>query len=238
MLRLSLPFIALLLAAAIPASAKLKQAAMRLPPELAQVERLPVAGRQGWKRIEQVSFGANRVSNVDRSLTKGSSLQILFYEGAKARQTFGFSVDGAGFEPWQGEAESTVRRRVLELNVDIELRNRSGFAARLAPAARPDDAWTLKLLETRDRPLAGTLKRNDSVVNVTGTNRLENTIFRLGETAGYIFEIAGKPVAAVEVINDGAVWLAPDLAADLRAPVTAAISSLLLFEELRKTLPE
>lgn len=41
-----------------------------------------------------------------------------------------------------------------------------------------------------------------------------------------------------EVINAGAVWLSPDLDPALRAPVTAAISALLLFEELRKTLPE
>jgi hypothetical protein len=76
------------------------------------------------------------------------------------------------------------------------------------------------------------------VITVQGTNRLAGTFLPLGETSGYSFAAAGKTLAAVEVINNGAVWLAPDLDPALRGPVTAAIASLLLFEELRKTLPE
>lgn len=228
----------LLLAAVLPATAKLREAAMRLPAELAQAERLPVSGRQGWKRVERLTFGPYRVEDVDRSLTKGSNLQLLFYEGAKARQTFGFSVAGGDLPAWRGEAATTVRRRALDLGVEVELRNKSGFAARLAPVGQPGSAWTLQLNETRERPLAGALSGAGRSLEVTGTNRLAGTPFPLGETAGYVFTVSGRTVAAVETLNDGAVWLAPDLAPELRGPVVAAASALLLFEELRKTFPE
>jgi hypothetical protein len=46
----------LVLLALLPlsASAFLKEAALRLPEELAAVERLPVSERQGWKRVEKL----------------------------------------------------------------------------------------------------------------------------------------------------------------------------------------
>lgn len=226
----------------LPAHAKLKEAAMRLPDALAGVERLPVQGRQGWKLTERIEFGGFAVHDVKRSLSKGGDLGLsvpgLAYEGSKRRQTFLFKLDGADDSAWRGAAATNLRRRALDVGFDIELRNKSGFMALLSSDARPDDKWTLDLKEKGERPLAGTLSRNDITISVTGTNRLAGSIFPLGETTGYVFESAGRPIAAVEVINDGAVWLTPDLDPNLRAPVTAAISALLLMEELRKTLPE
>ncbi len=218
--------------------AGLKRAAMALPPELSQAERLPVQGRQGWKRLETLRFGEFTVRDVERSLTKGSSLQILVYEGAKARQSYRFALaDGTG-TLWRGEAETNVRRRAIDVGLEIELRNRSGFAARLQPATGTPTVWMLQLTETRERSLQGELNTAGRAVTVRGTNRLAGTFLTLDETTGYVFELAGRPVAAVEVINDGAVWLSSELPADYRGPVTAAASALLLFEELRKTLPE
>ncbi len=233
-------FLALVLV--IPAAAKLKEAALRLPDALAGVERLPVQGRQGWKLLERLEFGGCSVHGVQRSLAKGGDLGLsvpgLAYEGSKRRQTFLFKLSGADASPWRGAAATNLRRRALDVGFDIELRNKSGFMALLSSDALPDDSWTLDLAEKGERPLTGTLSRNGEVIEVRGTNRLAGTFLPLGETTGYIFESRGKPVAAVEVINDGAVWLSPELDPALRAPVTAAISALLLFEELRKTLPE
>lgn len=227
---------------ALPAHAKLKEAAMRLPDALAGAERLPVQGRQGWKLTERIEFGDFKVHGVERSLSKGGDLGLsvpgLAYEGSKRRQTFLFKLSGADDSTWRGAAATNLRRRALDVGFDIELRNKSGFMALLSSDARPDDKWTLDVKERGERPLAGTLSRNDVSITVTGTNKLAGTILPYGETSGYVFESAGRPIAAVEVINNGAVWLAPDLAPELRAPVTAAISALLLMEELRKTLPE
>lgn len=221
-----------------PVAAKFKEAAMRLPDELAQVERLPVTGRQGWKLVERLQFGDFSVHDVRRSLTKGGDLQVLFYEGSKRRQTFGFTLTGSGPTVWRGAAATNLRRRALDLGVEVEMRNKSGFSAHLFPADAPEAVWTLALHEKGEKPLAGTLSRGAETITVQGTNRLAGSVFRLADTAGYTFAIGGRSIAAVEVINHGAVWLAPDLDAAWRGPVTAAIAALLLFEELRATLPE
>jgi hypothetical protein len=235
-------FLVLVLTLAGCAGLSLPEAAMQLPESLAAAERLPVQGRQGWKNVERLAFGTWSVHDVQRSLTKGSDLFAaipgLAYEGSKRRQTFGFTLSGDGTTPWRGAAATNLRRRAVDVGVDIEFQNKSGFTAGLIPAGDPTQAWTLELTEKHEHPLTGTLSHAGRSITVKGTNRLAGTPIPLGETSGYIFELAGKPIAAVQVINDGAVWFSPDLDPALRGPVTAAISALLLFEELRKTLPE
>lgn len=231
-------FAVLLLTCAASAEAKLRAAAMRLPPELTGAERWEVRGRQGWKFLERLTFGDFRVHGVERSLTKGGDLQILFYEGSKRRQTFGFTLSEQGEPRWRGAAATNLRRRALDVGIEIEVRNKSGFAAQLSPVGAPGAAWTLDLNERYERPLAGTLSGGGRTVLVKGTNALAGSRLPFGETTGYVFTDGSRTIAAVEVLNQGAVWVAPDLSAELRGPVTAAIAALLLLEELRPTLPE
>jgi len=221
-----------------PASAGLKEAALALPPELAAVPRWPVAGRQGWKLLETLTFERYRVQDVRRSFTRGGDLQFLFYAGSKRRQRFDFTLAEEGLATWRGQAETNLRRRALRFDFDTELRNKSGFAVRLTALDPAAGEWTLRLAETRDRPLEGTLASGGQTLAVRGTRRLAGTALLYGETSGYVVEQAGRPVAAVEVINAGAVWVDPALEPATRGPVVAALAALLLFEELRPTLPE
>src|SRR6478752_6267609 len=105
------------------------EAAMQLPEVLTHTERLPVSGRQGWKHLERLTFGAYAVHDVERSLTKGgdlfASVPGLAYEGSKRRQTFGFTLTGDGSTAWRGEAATNLRRRALDVGVEIELHNKS-----------------------------------------------------------------------------------------------------------------
>ncbi len=211
---------------------------MRLPEPLLETERLPVAGRQGWRHLQRLSFGDQSVERVQRSLTKGGDLQILRYEGSKRRQSFSFEHLDNGNPAFQVVAATNLRRRAIELKFDIELHNRSGFTAELRSVSNPAQIAVLELTENGERPLEGTLIHGHQRVDVKGTRKLAGSVFPLDETTGYVFEWERAPIAAVEVINDGAVWISPAIDADLRAPVCAAISALLLFEELRQTLPE
>jgi hypothetical protein len=236
-------FLAGLLLLPVAASAFIKEAVMQLPETLAAAERLSVTGRQGWKRLERLHFGPFSVHDVDRSLTKGGDLRfgsekIAFYEGSKRRQTFGFLVSSDGILSWRGAAATNLHRRALERGIEVELKNQSGFAATLSPADGSGLPWILELTEKGERPLAGALKQGARTIEVAGTNRLAGSRLPLGDTTGYVFREEDQVLAAVQTLNNGAVWLAPDLSPDLRGPLIAAISALLLFEELRPTLPE
>ena len=224
--------------AMVPAAGA-KSAAMLLPAELAHLQSSPVSGRQGWKLNETLTFGSTRVFNVDRSLSRGNDLGILFYQGSKRRQTFGFSmVDGSG-DVWRGAAATNLRRHALaDSGISIEVSNKSGFAAHLSPQDRPQELWVMELAEQGEQPLKGSLRHNDVVYAVTGTNKLAGTRLPLEGTSGYVVALDGEALAAVEVINNGAVWVAPHLSAEQRQPLLAAVSALLLFEDLRATLPD
>lgn len=238
------PMLRLLLLTAVlfgfPATtiAKLRPAAMRLPEELTGAERWEVEGRQGWKLLERLSFGDFRIHGVERTLTKGSDLQILSYEGSKRRQSFGFTLSEHDEPAWSGAAATNLRRRAVDVGFQIELRNKSGLVARLSPVSEPTAVWILDLTERYERPLSGTLHHGRHNIVVKGTSALARTPLSFDDTSGYIFQIRGRAVAAVEVLNQGAVWLDPELESELRGPIVAAIGALLLFEELRPTLPE
>lgn len=237
MLRLLL-LTALLFGSTATTNAKLRPAAMRLPEELSSVERWEVEGRQGWKLLERLSFGDFRIHGVERTLTKGGDLQILSYQGSKRRQSFGFTLSEHGEPAWSGAAATNLRRRAVDVGFQVELRNKSGLVARLNPVDEPTTVWTLDLTERFERPLSGTLHQGRHNVVVKGTNALARSPLSFDDTTGYVFQILGRAVAAVEVLNRGAVWIAPDLEPELRGPIVAAIGALLLFEELRPTLPE
>ncbi len=232
---------ALVLVAALPAaSARLKPAALHVPAELAASERVPVKGRQGWKLLERLEFGETRVGEVNRSLTKGSDLGLLgLYAGSRRRQSYGFTVTDGAASPWRGAAATNLRRRALEVDgFSVAFREKTGFTARVAPVDAPEQEWTLEMQQRWDGPLAGALRRGAREFAVRSSNRLAGTPLRYGDVAGYLVEDAGRPVAAVEVLGDGAVWFASDLSPADRAPVVAAVAALLLLEELRPTLPD
>lgn len=218
-----------------------REATMALPEALSGADRLVVSGRQGWKIIETLQFGDVRIFDVERSFTRGGDLGLLFYQGSKRRQAFGFSVLEGGGPRWQGAAVTNLRRRSLVGDggsVSIDLKDKSGFAANLAPADRPDEVWVLEMSERGERSLKGTLRHADALFTVKGTDRLAGTRLPLGATSGYVIEWGSQVLAAVEVINRGAVWIAPDIRPEHRGAVVATIASLLLFESLRATLPE
>lgn len=218
--------------------AALPPARMELPPALATTAPHPVTGRQGWKIGQELRFVGTRVYDVERGLTKGPDLRILVYDQSRRRQLYSFRLADAAGLAWIGDCEAFVRKQRLTVGVEIELRNASMLGARFTSARDPDITWEMKLSEAGETALTGTLTHDQLVLDVRGTNRLSGSPLPLDETTGYTIEQDGRVLAAVEVINDGAVWFADDLPVDLRGPATAALSALLLFEELRSVLPE
>lgn len=236
--RLPVVLLPLLMLALHAGCTSLPPARMDLPPALAGATPHPVAGRQGWKVGQELRFADAHVYDVERGLTKGPDLRILVYDQSRRRQLYSFRLADSEGPAWTGDCEAFVRKQRLTVGVEIELRNASMLGARFASTRDPDVAWEMKLSEAGETALTGTLARDQLVLHVRGTNRLSGTPLPLDETTGYTIEHDGRIVAAAEVINDGAVWFANDLPADLRGPVTAALSALLLFEELRSVLPE
>lgn len=215
-------------------------AKLEVPPELSTAERLPVSGRLGWTATQSVRFGGWRADSVDRAWTRGRDVRINAYSRETRQQGYAFTMRGPADAPaWRVECEAVVRVRGANVRgITVEAENRSSLDCELRPEAGPrSETWRLELDESGEKPLTGRLVMGESSFDVIGTNRVEGGALPAMVTTGYRIDRDGRARAAVEAMNDGAVWLN---AADTREAslLAATAAALLLLEDLRASLPQ
>lgn len=209
-----------------------RTARMPLPETLATAERYPVEGRQGWKVHEQLRFGPFEAHGIERSWVRGGDLEVIGLEFNRRGQQYAFTLHEDGHARWEVACEASLRRRIIDgEDIETTLRDRSRLDCtfRTAGAAH----WTLALTDRRDRPLEGSLEGAGGTFVVRGTRKLQGGL-PADFTTGYEILVEQRPVAAVEVVGDGAVWLSTD---DERSVMAAVAAALLLLEDLRAHLP-
>jgi len=192
-----------------------------VPAELATVAPLRVSGRQGVLVNQRLSFGPYATGEVSRSSTRGTEVtDVLDSHGGDYRQRYSFSLarDGAKVADVACTAEGSGAS-----TLDVTWRLKRVLKCDLAA---PDGAQrTLLLDSSRDQPLAGGVTGSEGF-QVDGSYRVGGG--RVSGTAGYtVRRGGGTPVAAVDVLNGGAVYLA-GAGDDVVAAVAAA---LLLYQD-------
>jgi hypothetical protein len=208
-----------------------------VPRTLLEAHRFPVEGRNGWRLNEDFRFGPFEISDVRRSWTRGSDLEVQVYEGSKRVQQYRFELVDEDDEQWDVSCGAFLRMRAADFEVlEVEFENRAELDCTIAPAEDPDDAWTLSLRGESETSFEGTLSDGDEDLHVMGINELENALSS-GSITGYEIHDEGA-VAAVEVINDGTVWLDSASTDERRAVLAATVASLLLYEDLRAHVAE
>lgn len=237
MRRSVLPLLAILPAAAAAGCAT---AGIELPADLASADRMEVDGRGGWGTPELVTFGPFELVEIDRSWTRGSGLRVglggLGGTTARARQTYEFTVRSAGTVIGVVECDAGGDRATVNLPVvDVDASAAATLVCALGrdPArVRSDDdhaGWELALDASRDRHMVGHVGAGDRRYTVTGTG--PGGRFTPAHTYGFEIRAGERVVAAVETVNQGAVWLAPDLEPGEREALALAAGALLLYEE-------
>lgn len=58
----------------------------------------------------------------------------------------------------------------------------------------------------------------------------------MSDVIGYELDMEYKVVSAVQVINNGKVWVSPQLNPDTRMVLASGMASLLLYEKLNETV--
>ena len=229
---------------------------MPLPDGLAGSERVPVHGRNGWQFKERLQFGPYEAVHVKRSWTRGRDEAVGLYERNSRDQSYSFTLAEHGAEAWLVQCSTSFDRQTVRTPaVDVDLANRSKLDCALT-ASDESATWLLALREARERPLEGRLTRDGGKLAATAPADLPSTVTSspqrptdfLGRgttalagsnpsaaTSGYVIEQSGRPVAAVEVVNRGAVVLDAALETTSRTLLAATSAALLLLEELRTT---
>jgi len=216
-----------------------RTARMAIPPGLTTIPEMPVEGLQGWKFFnERFSFGPYEADDISRGWTSKTSLGFMGYSKNKAKQNYEFTLTNLDTHNanvaqcstgvnWQ-DIESMVLGGTLSVNIQA----RTVFACSFKSNA---STWQLIMGEgTNDGTLSGELTDGVSHIEISGTTKLAGTPLPLIETAGYNFRMGGMNIAAVEIINQGAVWIVPGLSEDQKMAVATAASALLLYQNLQE----
>lgn len=206
-----------------------RRAELELPPAFAATggEPLSVAGHNPRRWGKPLAFGEYRTVAVKEKAEFSWSASAFGVEGGFARQAYRLAVEGPRGAYWEVEC----RGRAVEAWRDgftVELTD--AFTPRLSCAIR-DSAGDLSrfVLASDGRELRGWLEggRGGSF-SARSLHRLQGARWQQPEPVGYLIETSGgEPVAAVEILNRGRVWLTSSAAG---GPTPAAVTALLLYK--------
>jgi hypothetical protein len=211
---------------------------------LATAPRLAVTGRQGDQRALELRFGPWRVTNVRRTWVTGSGLEVssgrVGLDLDRATQRFTFDVAEGSGPTWRADCRSTYRHDGVVLPVGSLAMHE---VARLACSLRgsDDSTWVLDTWQSLDRMPAGVLHRGEDTLTVRGLDRFVGAVPSRGVPsrgvlAGWLVLHGAGPVAAVEVVNAGAVWMDVPPNAGYRRALGAVAAALLVHEDLREVI--
>jgi len=214
-------------------------ARMSLPANLAaEAREMACRGRQGFKFNEAFTFEPFKVTDVHRSWTTIQGWGDAWFNTARARQRYEFTVAEPGAPAWEGrcavgaEFTNVEIRGFLGGDVEVEVFGEQSLLGLLKERGT-ERSWRLVLGQsTGQRSLRGVLANGNLRFRVQGHHRLTRIPLPVSEAAGYLLSLDGEAVAAVEVINKGAVWIHPSVKPELRGLLAAAAAALLLYQDL------
>lgn len=213
-------------------------ARLAIPDDLgSRADAYPCIGRGGFSFAETFSFGPYEVFDIHRGWTRRVAWGIALYERSRACQQYEFSLRAPSGPAWHGQAVTGVHKEDLKDTVSggeltWGLSRAVSFVARLGLADQTD-AWTLALAEDRNGILLnGTLTDGKASYRVEGSRQLAGTSMPLMENAGFLIYDGPRLVAAIDLLNAGAVHLDHSLPAHQRPPLAAAAAALLLYRDI------
>jgi hypothetical protein len=217
-----------LMAVAACGSAKLE-----VPADLAPSTRLRVSGRLGWMNTDRLRFGEYTAELIEGTRVRGSGVGIGGFERSRRRQGYTLLLTGPGTKPLRAECNANVVAKGLNAGRTLGLDDRSSVRCDVREdSIAVGPLWKLVIENDGKSPMSGAIVLGGDSVIVAGTNRIAGGSMPSTVTAGYYFTRAGRTIAAVEVVNDGAVWFNTGDAAE-RARLAAIAAALLLAEDLR-----
>lgn len=232
------------------ASCSASRVSMQVPASLGTASALPVTGRQGFGRSYQFGeFGTTQVRQGWLSTSSwgvGSWLAPVWYEQGRARQKSSFTMQPVAGTAWQAQCAYYARSSDLRVatgpasHAAVGLDNEELFSSIIqAPNQR---TWQLVLecqnqIGSRPQFARGTFSNGDSTLQVRPIAQLlrrdgKPMTLPFGAPIGYEFARPnGSVVAAVELMGRGRVWVAPTLPPEVKGPVAAAVTAMLMRQQ-------
>jgi len=175
---------------------------------------------------EAFTIGPFQVGEVQRDANVASGLSVLAYAKDDVRTAYAYELaEGADIVP--GQCASLRSRKSFSLGALGELGSEDANLG--CTCGTGASAATLELGGKPERPagLAKVAGRTLDVASVHDTT----AAWSPRDAAGFRIDGAEGPVAAVEVLHPGRMWLSRTLAADERRQVACLLAGLMLYVE-------
>ncbi|GHA66081.1 hypothetical protein [Pontibacter akesuensis] len=203
-----------------------------------QAQELPVEGRKTFKPNGNFSIGDFTVANVHRGWKRSGGFAILGYENLKSQQQYEFSLQNGQGQEWYVFGASRLHEKNLTSNNGISIRLSPNLEYYTSHFTSPESGqWTLLTADpghyTDRKRFDGELTNGRTRYTVSPVYKFEGKGLPLPDLAGYEFKAGEEVLGAVQVLNNGKVWLKTNLPEDTRMVLTSAMASLLLYEKLQ-----
>ncbi|MBU1832816.1 MAG: hypothetical protein ACJA1I_002658 [Zhongshania marina] len=203
---------------------------------LASADYFPVTGRQGWLLNQRLGFGTFVSGKVDRDWDTTDTLAIGSFESVRQAGAYRFSFS---------DGEDNVAQLDCKNGDDTDHVNLRGMLGGDARWIVDGDSflncsilewgetfsWKL-LMSSKGELLRGYLYSENKalpVYEVLSSVELEGAAWAIGEIAGYLVYRDGVQVAAIQVVNEGGVWVGNRLPLIERRRLASLAAALLLY---------
>jgi hypothetical protein len=190
----------------------------------------------------KMSFGPYRVTNAHQGWTKTTGWSIGGFGSSKAKRKYRFSITGPDRGTWDALCVTGARwkrvdlERFLSVPVIVEFSSTQQVICDLKQqgGGKESKLYLSRSLRAGQPELQGAMVDGDTQIEVFTTHKLDATPMRVGDPTGYIFRIGGRSVGAVEVINQGTVWMNNSVKPEVRSALAATSVIMLLYKDIQK----
>lgn len=215
---------------------------MAVSPELQQnALELPIEGRKILKPNGNFQIGNYTVANVRRGWKNIGGFSIFSYNNINVRQRYEFSLqDGKGSE-WYVHGASKLKDKSLRSNTGVTIDVGPNMEYYASHFTSPESGqWHLLTVDPGNylerRKFKGELSNRRTTYSIVPVYKFEDTKLPMSDVVGYEFKDGEKVVGAVQVVNNGKVWVIQQLSPDARMVLASGMASLLLYEKLNETV--
>jgi len=203
-----------------------------------EATEMTVKGRQGLSFKKSFTFGPYSVTDVNYGWTKTSSWGFQKFRSYKAEQNYEFILNETNGEIWEGQCATEVGREALEFEdvfagkIDVEFKSETYFVCTFKPKGE-EKIWKFVMTQLSSKEVMnGVLSDGKTQIIIQGSRKLTGSPILLSHPTGYEFFHEDHIIGAVEVINEGIVWLYPSLSSQIRLALATTSAALLLYQNL------
>ncbi|MEJ8803701.1 hypothetical protein [Pontibacter sp. H249] len=204
-----------------------------------QAQELPIEGRKVLKPNGDFRIGDYTVANVHRGWKRGSGFNILGYDNVKSAQKYEFSLqDTQNGGEWYVFGASKLHEKNLKSNNGLTIQLAANKEYYASYFTSPESGqWQLVTVDpghylARNK-FEGQVINGVKMYKVAPVYKFEGQKIPTGDIVGYEFKDDEEVIAAVQVVNNGKVWMRSDLSNDTRMVLASAAASLLLYDKLK-----